>query len=44
MGREPVQEYVILLMNLCVVAVKHLAEMFDFGLHLLDLCSGGLDI
>ena len=36
--------YAVLLINLCVVAVKHLVEMFDFGLYLLDLCSGGLDI
>jgi hypothetical protein len=24
--------------------VEYLAETFDFGVHLLDLCSGGLDI
>ena len=42
--RELVQEFAALLINLCVVAVKHLAEVFDFGLHLLDLCSSGLDI
>ena len=42
--RELVQEYAVLLINLCVVVVKHLVGMFDFGLYLLDLCSGGLDI
>ena len=41
---ELVQEFAVLLINLCVMAVKHLVEMFDFGLYLLDLCSGGLDI
>ena len=39
-----VQEFAVLLINLYVVVVKHLVGMFDFGLHLLDLCSGGLDI
>ena len=39
-----VQEFAVLLINLYVVAVKHLTEVFDFGLYLLDLCSGGLDI
>ena len=39
-----VQEFAVLLINLCVVVVKHLWEMFDLGLYLLDLCSGGLDI
>ena len=29
--------------SLCVVVVKHLTEVFDFGLHPLDLCVGGLD-
>ena len=43
-GRELVQEFAVLLINLCAVAVKCLAEVFDFRLHLLDLCSGGLDI
>ena len=43
-GRESVQEFAVLLINLCIVAIKHLAEVFDFGLHPLDLCSGGLDI
>ena len=47
--REPrwwdlVQEHAVLLINLCVVVVESFAEVFDFGLHLLDLCSGGLDI
>ena len=31
-------------LNFVVPAVEYLAEAFDFGLHLLDLCSGGLDI
>ena len=38
------QVFAVLLINLCVVVVKHLVGMFDFGLYLLDLCSGGLDI
>ena len=41
---ELVREFAVLLINLYIVTVKHLAEIFDFGLHLLDLCSGGLDI
>ena len=43
-GWESVQEFAVLLINLCIVAVKHLAELFDFGLYLLDLCSGGSNI
>ena len=43
-ARELVQEYIILLINLCVAVVERLSEMFDFGLYLLDWCIGGLDI
>ena len=43
-GRELVQEFAVLLINLCVVAVKCLTAIFDFEPHLLDLCSGGLNI